>query len=81
MATDREDDARHKAKMEKRKALQDAEVAGKTVEKGLLIVHKARGRGNRRRRLASSCARWDAVFASASCNSGKAPGTRASAKQ
>ena len=45
MATDREDDARHKAKMEKRKALQDAEVAGKTVEKGLLIVHTGKGKG------------------------------------
>ena len=32
---------RHRAKMEKRKAVQDAEVAGKTIEKGLLIVHTA----------------------------------------
>jgi cob(I)alamin adenosyltransferase len=45
MATDREDDVRHKAKMEKRKALQDAEVAGKAVEKGLLIVHTGKGKG------------------------------------
>jgi len=44
MSTD--DAARHKAKMEKRKAAQDAEVASKTVtEKGLLIVHTGAGKG------------------------------------
>jgi cob(I)alamin adenosyltransferase len=37
--------ARHKAKMAHRKAVQDAEVAGKTVEKGLLIVHTGKGKG------------------------------------
>jgi cob(I)alamin adenosyltransferase len=36
---------RHRAKMEKRKAVQDAEVAEKTVEKGLLIVHTGSGKG------------------------------------
>jgi len=37
---------RHKAKMAKRKAAQDAEVASKTVvEKGLLIVHTGPGKG------------------------------------
>jgi cob(I)alamin adenosyltransferase len=36
---------RHRAKMEKRKAVQDAEVAEKTVEKGLLIVHTGTGKG------------------------------------
>jgi cob(I)alamin adenosyltransferase len=45
MTSDSEDGARHKAKMEKRKAAQDAEVAGKTVEKGLLIVHTGKGKG------------------------------------
>lgn len=41
-----EDDAtRHRAKMEKRKAMQDAEVASKTEEKGLLIVHTGPGKG------------------------------------
>lgn len=40
-----EDAARHKAKMEKRKAVQDAEVAGKTLEKGLLIVNTGPGKG------------------------------------
>jgi cob(I)alamin adenosyltransferase len=41
-----DDNARHKAKMEKRKAAQDAEVASKTiVEKGLLIVHTGPGKG------------------------------------
>ena len=39
------DDARHKAKMQKRKAVQDAEVAAKTIEKGLLIVHTGPGKG------------------------------------
>ncbi len=36
---------RHRGKMTKRKAVQDAEVAGKTVEKGLLIVHTGSGKG------------------------------------
>src|ERR1051325_5162964 len=36
---------RHRAKMAKRKAIQDAEVAGKTIEKGLLIVHTGNGKG------------------------------------
>ena len=36
---------RHRAKMAKRKAVQDAEVAGKTVEKGLLVVHTGPGKG------------------------------------
>ncbi|MCA0421021.1 MAG: cob(I)yrinic acid a,c-diamide adenosyltransferase [Proteobacteria bacterium] len=43
--TDTEDAARHKAKMEKRKAVQDAEVASKTLEKGLLIVNTGPGKG------------------------------------
>jgi cob(I)alamin adenosyltransferase len=36
---------RHRAKMAKRKAVQDAEVAEKTQEKGLLIVHTGAGKG------------------------------------
>ncbi|MDP4024054.1 cob(I)yrinic acid a,c-diamide adenosyltransferase [Methylobacterium sp. NEAU 140] len=36
---------RHRAKMERRKAVQDAEVAAKTIEKGLLIVHTGPGKG------------------------------------
>src|SRR6202166_3724476 len=39
------DAERHRAKMAKRKAVQDAEVAGKTIEKGLLIVHTGTGKG------------------------------------
>jgi cob(I)alamin adenosyltransferase len=39
------DPERHKAKMENRKAVQDAEVAAKTIEKGLLIVHTGKGKG------------------------------------
>ncbi|MEZ5828319.1 MAG: cob(I)yrinic acid a,c-diamide adenosyltransferase [Hyphomicrobiales bacterium] len=36
---------RHRAKMAKRKEVQDEEVAGKTLEKGLLIVHTGTGKG------------------------------------
>jgi cob(I)alamin adenosyltransferase len=36
---------RHRAKMAKRKAVQDAEVADKKIEKGLLIVHTGTGKG------------------------------------
>jgi cob(I)alamin adenosyltransferase len=44
-AIDQKDAERHRAKMAKRKAVQDEEVAGKTVEKGLLIVHTGTGKG------------------------------------
>jgi cob(I)alamin adenosyltransferase len=43
--TDKDEAERHRAKMVKRKAVQDAEVAGKTIEKGLLIVHTGTGKG------------------------------------
>jgi cob(I)alamin adenosyltransferase len=36
---------RHRAKMANRKAVQDKEVAEKTLEKGLLIVHTGPGKG------------------------------------
>jgi cob(I)alamin adenosyltransferase len=37
---------RHREKMEKRKAIQNAEVAGKTIaQKGLLMVHTGAGKG------------------------------------
>jgi len=39
------EDARHRAKMIKRKEVQDREVASKTIEKGLLIVHTGPGKG------------------------------------
>ena len=43
---DEKDAERHRAKMAKRKAVQDAEVAGKTTaEKGLLIVNTGPGKG------------------------------------
>jgi cob(I)alamin adenosyltransferase len=42
---DEETAARHKAKAAKRKAVQDAEVAEKTIEKGLLIVTTGPGKG------------------------------------
>jgi cob(I)alamin adenosyltransferase len=45
MTIDAEEAARHKAKMEKRKAVQDREVAAKTIEKGLLIVVTGKGKG------------------------------------
>ena len=44
-AIDEKEAERHRAKMAKRKAVQDDEVAGKTVEKGLLIVHTGTGKG------------------------------------
>ncbi|MCE9649045.1 MAG: cob(I)yrinic acid a,c-diamide adenosyltransferase [Parvibaculum sp.] len=46
-ATAEEDEAnrRHAEKMRKRKAVQDAEVASKTIEKGLLIVNTGSGKG------------------------------------
>ncbi|WP_191085582.1 cob(I)yrinic acid a,c-diamide adenosyltransferase [Roseococcus microcysteis] len=41
-----DEEARHRAKMAARKAVQDAEVASKTItEKGLLIVHTGPGKG------------------------------------
>lgn len=40
-----DEEARHRAKMIKRKEVQDREVASKTVEKGLLIVHTGPGKG------------------------------------
>jgi cob(I)alamin adenosyltransferase len=43
--TDQTEAERHRAKMAKRKAVQDAEVAAKTIEKGLLIVHTGTGKG------------------------------------
>ena len=43
--TNANDADRHKAKMANRKAAQDAEVAAKTIEKGLLIVHTGKGKG------------------------------------
>ena len=36
---------RHKVKMAKRKAVQDAEVASKAIEKGVLLVHTGPGKG------------------------------------
>jgi len=39
------EEAHHKAKMANRKAVQDAKVAARTVEKGLLIVHTGKGKG------------------------------------
>jgi cob(I)alamin adenosyltransferase len=44
-AVDEKEAERHRAKMAKRKAVQDDEVAGKTMQKGLLIVHTGTGKG------------------------------------
>ncbi len=55
MVTAEKDDARHREKMAKRKAAQDAEVSSKTVEKGLLIVHTGKGKGK-------STAAWGLVL-------------------
>ena len=40
-----EERERHRVKMVRRKEVQDAEVSGKTTEKGLLIVHTGPGKG------------------------------------
>ncbi|MGO4704600.1 cob(I)yrinic acid a,c-diamide adenosyltransferase [Microvirga sp. 2MCAF38] len=45
MTQTEEEAARHRAKMAKRKEVQDREVASKTVEKGLLLVHTGPGKG------------------------------------
>jgi cob(I)alamin adenosyltransferase len=46
MTEGNDDAARHRAKMAHRKAVQDAEVAGKTtLRKGLLMVHTGKGKG------------------------------------
>ncbi len=42
---DDESAERHRTKMAHRKAVQDAEVASKNIEKGLLIVHTGSGKG------------------------------------
>ncbi|MFM8746524.1 MAG: cob(I)yrinic acid a,c-diamide adenosyltransferase [Aestuariivirga sp.] len=39
------DNARHHEKMVKKKAVRDKIMAGKTIEKGLLIVHTGKGKG------------------------------------
>ncbi|MFT3986422.1 cob(I)yrinic acid a,c-diamide adenosyltransferase [Aestuariivirga sp.] len=39
------DEARHHEKMAKKKAARDKIMAGKTIEKGLLIVHTGKGKG------------------------------------
>lgn len=44
-AVDETQSERHRSKMAKRKQVQDQEVAGKTIEKGLLIVHTGTGKG------------------------------------
>ena len=44
-AVDEQEAERHRAKMAKRKSVQDDEVAGKRLEKGLLIVHTGTGKG------------------------------------
>jgi cob(I)alamin adenosyltransferase len=45
MTIDEETARRHREKAAKRKAVQDAEVAAKTIEKGLLMVHTGPGKG------------------------------------
>ncbi|MEZ5775741.1 MAG: cob(I)yrinic acid a,c-diamide adenosyltransferase [Hyphomicrobiaceae bacterium] len=45
MTGPQQDADRHKAKMAKRKAHQDAEVAGKSIARGVLMVHTGAGKG------------------------------------
>jgi cob(I)alamin adenosyltransferase len=44
-AVDERHAERHRAKMANRKARQDEEVAGKQIEKGLIIIHTGTGKG------------------------------------
>ena len=44
-AGDSDVNARHSEKMKKKKAARDKIIAGKTIEKGLLIVHTGKGKG------------------------------------
>lgn len=56
--TDLDEDAvntRHNAKMQKFKAAHDKLVAGKTIEKGLLIVHTGTGKGKTTAALGMVC--------------------------
>jgi cob(I)alamin adenosyltransferase len=43
--SERDDNLRHHEKMAKKKAARDKIMAGKTIEKGLLIVHTGKGKG------------------------------------
>lgn len=43
--SEEDDNARHHDKMQKKKAARDKIMAGKTIEKGLLIVHTGKGKG------------------------------------
>ncbi|HIJ61733.1 MAG TPA: cob(I)yrinic acid a,c-diamide adenosyltransferase, partial [Rhodospirillaceae bacterium] len=45
MTEDTDDHARHQAKMAKKKAARDRLMAGKTADRGLLIVHTGAGKG------------------------------------
>ena len=45
MTTKSEDIDRHNAKMAKKKNARDKIMAGKTIEKGLIIVHTGKGKG------------------------------------
>ncbi|MEM7695177.1 MAG: cob(I)yrinic acid a,c-diamide adenosyltransferase [Pseudomonadota bacterium] len=45
MTDEAEIDARHAEKMRKKKAARDKIMAGKTIEKGLVIVHTGKGKG------------------------------------
>ncbi|HRX35791.1 MAG TPA: cob(I)yrinic acid a,c-diamide adenosyltransferase, partial [Aestuariivirga sp.] len=45
MTDSEHDNNRHHEKMAKKKAARDKIMAGKTIEKGLLIVHTGKGKG------------------------------------
>ena len=71
-----EEAERHRAKMAKRKAVQDAEVAGKTIEeKGLLIVNTGPGKGTTTAAASRRCSwKW---YRTLTLRSGSAEGTDA----
>ncbi len=55
-ATDQERDAYHNDKMRKKQQAREKIMAGKTVERGLVIVHTGRARARPRRPWAWSAA-------------------------
>ena len=59
---------RHRAKMAKRKAVQDAEVADKKIEKGLLIVHTGTGKGKSTAAFGLAIRAWNQVLEAAPGN-------------
>lgn len=79
LGTCEEDLARHAAKMAKKKAARDKIMAGKSGEKGLVIVHTGAGKGKSSSGFGMICAASPMKCPVPWYNSSKALGTLASA--